>query len=56
MLTFVAHMRVLLILYVTSFNTSRNDDWLSDRRQEEGRGYDVPAGMDDGTIESNWDM
>jgi len=34
---------------------SRNDEWNSDRPQEE-RKYDGPAGMDpDGVIDSNWD-
>merc|ERR1712227_659493 len=33
----------------------RNDEWNSDRPQEE-RKYDGPAGMDpDGVIDSNWD-
>lgn len=34
---------------------ARNDEWNSDRPQEE-RKYDGPAGMDpDGVIDSNWD-
>lgn len=36
-------------------DVSRNDEWNSDRPQEE-RKYDGPAGMDpDGVIDSNWE-
>lgn len=49
----------LIVLFFTDpfimSDIARNDEWNSDRPQEE-RKYDGPAGMDpDGVIDSNWD-
>ena len=40
---------------MSDHDSSRNDEWNSDRPQESGK-YDGPAGMDpDGVIDSNWE-